>query len=107
MNIFEIITGTPIWVWAVFIYIIISGIALSRPRISSLGKLTITPMIFISWSIYSILNKCTNCPELLFFWMIALIAGIPCGYYIMKKLNFRIDHATKLIHLPVVWCHCY
>jgi hypothetical protein len=100
MNIIDIIKGTPFWVWIILGYLVFQGIRATKPSVLSAWQLTIMPLLFIIWSLYSLCSKCAEFNFFLGFWFIAFCVGIFIGYKIMQKVSFKIDAKTKLIHLP-------
>lgn len=99
MNIFDILLGTPYWVWIVFSYLLWVGMQATKPSTIPLWRMSIIPLIFLSWSLSSIYARCIACEELLGFWIVALAIGAFLGRYLMSRLDFRID-ADAMIHLP-------
>lgn len=100
MNLFNILQGTPYWVWILFAYLLMVGISALKSRSMPWWRFAIIPLIFTVWSLFSIYNKCTTCPLLFCIWLAALTIGTIGGYYLMNKTKFTIDAPTKLIHIP-------
>ena len=102
-NIFDIIKGTPYWVWALFAYIIIRGVQATKARAVPLYALVIMPVVFITWSLYSLCKKYGMASIPLGLWVIFAAAGMIIGYNMMKRLTLSIDTKTKSIYLPGSW----
>lgn len=99
MNIFDVLLGTPYWVWIAFSYLLWLGIQAIKPSAVPLWRMSIIPLIFLSWSLSSIYSRCIACTQLVGFWITALVIGAFLGRYLMSRLDFRID-ADAIIHLP-------
>lgn len=100
MNFFDLISGTPVWVWVIFVYLIIVGVNSFRSRTVSLGKLAIMPTLFMLWSLYSLYVKCASCYYFLIIWTACAVFGVIVGGRIIQRLRVSIDKHTKLIHMP-------
>lgn len=98
-SLFDIIQGTPLWVWGAFIYLLIIGLLASKTRTVSLYRLVIMPIIFTLWSLSSIHTKYA-CSSLSFaFWLTAFITGIIFAIHALHKKVIKVDHKHKLVTL--------
>ncbi|MBY0452342.1 MAG: hypothetical protein K2P92_04845 [Bdellovibrionaceae bacterium] len=78
----KIVSGTPIWVWAILGYLIYVGIQALKPRTVSLYRLIFLPLILILFK-YRLLSHPDAWIYLVFF-----ILGIGSGY--LKVRNKKI-----------------
>ncbi|NGX37998.1 MAG: hypothetical protein K1000chlam2_01167, partial [Chlamydiae bacterium] len=51
------LTGTPWWVYLLFVYFLYVGIKSLKPRVISLKKILILPLILFVWSLYGLIVK--------------------------------------------------
>lgn len=112
MTFLTIITGTPKWVWGIFAYLIFVGIKASKPTQTTASRLTIAPMMFTCWSLYSMAQK-TSFDLLLLYWIIAATVGFFIGAYFFAYRSISIvqkeEHNThghlfsSKIILPGSW----
>lgn len=102
MNILDILWGTPWWVYALFVYLLIVGIKSLRPDSASLPRLLIAPTVFIIWSLYSINVKYGLSPTTVGLWALALSIGIFIGLSILSK-GIKINRQNMLVHIPGSW----
>lgn len=93
----EIIKGTPYWAWLFLAYFIYVGIQALKERVVSIFRLSLMPILFILWSIFSLYSKTTFSLILYpFIWIIGMIFG----RIFMDKFAITIDKHSKLIRLP-------
>ena len=45
----QVLVHTPVWVWALFAFVIYQGITALRPREVPIWRLLIVPAVFIVW----------------------------------------------------------
>lgn len=83
----EYIRNTPVWVWPLLAFLIISGLKSFNESKVDLKKIFILPVMFISWSIYSIFVDLSYVFLSLSFFSFTLSIGILIGFIINK--NFR------------------
>ena len=50
----HLISNTPVWVWALLVFLVSRGIAAMRPGETSLTKLAIVPALFTAWGAWSL-----------------------------------------------------
>lgn len=87
----EYIRNTPVWVWPLLAFLIVSGLKNFNESKIDLKKIFIVPVMFLSWSIYSIVVDLSYVFLLLFFF--TLLIGILIGFFINK--NFRPMRSDK------------
>lgn len=93
----QIITGTPYWVWLLLLYLIFVGIDALKDSVLSLSRLAIMPLIFLLWSLFSLLGKAWI---VLGVYPVAWAVGSGLGYLFMHKLAIKVDRTTRLIFIP-------
>ncbi len=100
MNVIDIILGTPLWVWLLFGYLIFAGLQSIKPQSIPLWKFSIVPIIFISWSLSTIYHKCQHCMSMSIIWLGTLSIGFMIGYFLIRKINIKLDKKTHIIYWP-------
>lgn len=97
MNIIDILRGTPLWVYAIFAYILFIGIRATKPQKTSFYKMLILPIVFLFLTLYKKYNL-----ELshLLIYAVALIIGILIGWILTSKLKITVDKTTKMVSMP-------
>ena len=99
----DILNGTPWWVYALFIFLVASGIQALRPRSWPLARIAITPLAFTAWGVASLLLAPSLGASLVLTWLAT--AGASAGLTLMTWRSDRIsiDRATRRISLPGSW----
>lgn len=98
-GLFDILKGTPLWVWAVFIYLLIMGFQASKKRTILIARLPISPCIFIVWSLSSMHSKYGLNSLSLSLWLITCILGILLGFYVLQKETITINRENSSVQL--------
>lgn len=98
-NILEIFLGAPMWVYLVFVYLIIRGVIALRDRTLEFNKVAIIPILFTSWSIYSLVKRHGFSFSLLGLWSIPFIAGILIGWHVFSR-GIQVNNKDMLVHIP-------
>ena len=98
-----ILNGTPWWVYAVFIFLVASGIQALRPRSWPFARIAAAPLAFTAWGIASLLLAPSISASLVLTWLAA--AGSASGLALITWRSDRvsIDRATRRISLPPSW----
>lgn len=95
---YKILLGTPIWGWAIFIYLIFVGTQALKKRSASLHRLAIMPTVLTFFS--SEVSLYRNTGLQLLIWFVAWSAGIAIGFALIQRLRVSIDKETGLIMVP-------
>ena len=99
MSVTQIISGTPWWVWVIFIYVLIKGYQVTKDRIISLYKMMIVPIIFILLTLHTLFSLPMDFGKLVILGM-AGIFGIGAGFWEISRLFLVVDKKQKLIKTP-------
>jgi|1_EtaG_2_1085319.scaffolds.fasta_scaffold45224_1 hypothetical protein len=78
VSISSILSHTPVWVWALFAFLVLSGLSALRPRKSRPVTMLLLPVFFFVWGLYSVFMELPR-------WTIAL--GV---FAVMIAIGFRI-----------------
>jgi hypothetical protein len=101
MQLTEILTHTPWWVWVLLVYLVYRGICLLSPTSISPKRILLMPSIFLLWGIYGMFNKLAMPWTALFIFAIALIVGLLLGKTVMAMQQPAIfDSATGMVQRP-------
>ncbi|NBO23956.1 MAG: hypothetical protein EBU93_01760 [Chlamydiae bacterium] len=99
-SIWQILTHTTWWVFALFFYLLKIGIDATKPRIVSIKKLFILPIVFFAISINSLLSFFPLTLLPLLTYAIALTVGTAVGWRLVRKLKLGFDHIHHLVKVP-------
>ena len=89
---FEILKGTPFWVYLLLIVLIYKGIRALTPTTMRVKKLIILPAVFFILSLHKITNP--------YYYILFLIIGIIVGWLLYLRVKVKADKDKKLIGLP-------
>src|SRR3990167_10036300 len=96
-TIWDILEGTPTWVWVLFIYLMIIGFKARKIHVVSLFKLFILPALFFILAIYYLIVNFSSDVTAIFIWIIAFGVGTVLNWIIYKNLTLQADKKKHLI----------
>ena len=102
-TIWDILEGTPTWVWVLFIYLMIIGFKARKIHVVSLFKLFILPALFFILAIYYLIVNFSSDVTAIFIWIIAFGVGTVLNWIIYKNLTLQADKKKHLIKVPGTW----
>lgn len=95
-----IIRGTPVWVWAIFAFLIYRGASALHTRTVPLWTTFLLPTFFLGLAITSLIKSpCASCYTLS-MWLFALISGTAIAWFLNRALFIKADKRKMLIQLP-------
>lgn len=101
MSILDIFTHTPLWVWALFAFLLMRGIIALRTRTTRPGLMLILPVVFFVWALIAILFELPVWHLPLAAFVVTLAIGYPVGRAIAVRMPAaRFDPATGRILRP-------
>ena len=95
---YQILTHTPLWVFALFAYLVWQGIQAMQPRTTPIWRALIVPVVFIVWGISRIGFGHQDSAWPLVAWIVAALALLPLG--VLTPRPFEVDHTTGQIIRP-------
>ena len=101
--ILQIITHTPVWVWALLALLVGFGYQQTKSRTVSLRRVTIIPVILTALSIYGTLSAFGSSPAVILAW---LAAAILLAITVMRTplpTGTRFDNQTRQLHVVGSW----
>ncbi len=100
---FQLLEMTPWWIYLLFTYFLMLGVRASKPTVVSFKKLTVIPIFFLGWAIYSLFADLENRYFFLIPWIFALLAGSFIGYLQVRNWPLLVDAERQTISLPGSW----
>lgn len=98
-NLFYALKATPWWIYILFGYLISVGVRALNPRVLSINKMFILPLILGAWSIYSLFSDLRYWWELL-VWASAILVGFLIGLKLVRSLKkMKVDKKKLLVHI--------
>lgn len=99
-SIATILTHTPIWVYALFIFLVSRGIKALKPGEVTLAKLAIVPVLLTVWSIHDLVRIYGLSVTSVVPWAGAACAGALLGWLLIRRTTVEVDRARGLIARP-------
>lgn len=90
----SILHGTPLWVFALFAYLLWTGIRSLTASVRKLGLIWITPAIFIVWGLIGLFARSGSVTH----WLIAAVVGGGLGA--LAGVSVQLDREKRLVVLP-------
>ncbi|PHM39317.1 membrane protein [Xenorhabdus mauleonii] len=85
MSVSSIIKDTPVWVWALLVFLVMRGIKALSDREMRTERLFLLPMIFLIWGVHSVITETYFSNVALMMFGIGLILGIAIGWLMWKS----------------------
>ncbi len=99
----QIITRTPVWVWALLVLLVWVGLKQSLPRTVSLRRITVLPLIMVGLSLAGILTAFGSSHSTLLAW--AAAAAVAAAVVMTRRLAQATQYNawTQQFHIPGSW----
>ncbi len=98
-TVLQAIKATPWWVYILFFYVLYIGIRALKSRTMSVNRIFIIPLLFLFWSIWSLIARFQGAMDLL-IWGIFIVIGFTAGWGLFQRYKIRADHKKLLIRFP-------
>jgi len=89
-----LLSNTPVWVWALLVFLVARGVAAMKPGETSLTKLAIVPTLFVAWGIVSINHRFGNAWEAWCQWSVGIGAGVGLGWLLLRRATLTLNPST-------------
>lgn len=89
----HMLVDTPLWVYALFLFLLFRGIKARRPATVTLPRLAIIPLIFLFWDLYDLLIYRHLSVSIVLLWIGVLFIGALLGYVLIRPE--RITRGTE------------
>ncbi len=99
----QILTRTPIFVWAILALLVYRGVASSRDRDVNVGALAIIPVLMLCLSAQAMLTSFGFQPVVLAAWLTASCAGLWTGWRLVDISPIRSNPATRTVRVTGSW----
>jgi hypothetical protein len=95
---YQVLVHTPLWVFALFAYLVWQGIKAMQPRRTPIWRALIVPVVFIVWGVSRIGSGHQDGTWPLVAWIAAALVLLPLG--VLTPRPFDVDHTTGEIIRP-------
>ena len=96
----QILTHTPIWVFALFAALVYLGIKQMMPRQAGLNRVTILPLAMTVLSLLGVTSAFGNGRHALAAWALGAVLAFAVNFQIRRDQNARYDAAKRSFALP-------
>jgi hypothetical protein len=90
--------GTPIWVFALFGYLVWAGIRALTVSARKVSRVWITPVIFMAWGVIGLVMRSGPLAGNLLHWLVAALVGAAIG--VLVGVPLQVDPRKKLVVQP-------
>lgn len=100
---FDILRHTPAWVWGLFILLLALGLAQTRERSISLGRVVTLPLAMSLFAMFGHASVFRASPWTWVLWLSAAAASAAWFATSDVPAGQRFDARTRLVHMPGSW----
>ncbi len=101
MSLFNILTGTPLWVWILLIFLITMGIGALKDREMGVNRLFLLPLIFLFLGGSDVINELAFPRWGAISMLAGLMIGVGVGWLLWRAApRLKIKEGTDLIIRP-------
>ncbi len=99
----QIIANTPVWVWAILVFLVYRGMLSSLDRETSLKKVFIIPIVMLALSIQGILSAFGAGSTAVLVWLAAVVLGSVLSWQLFNLDNVRADPRRGVVFQRGSW----
>ncbi len=97
VSVYEVLAHTPPWVFILFAYLVSIGVLRLRPSVRQLGKIWITPLIFVAWGLAGLFKRHVEFGFVLPHWFMGAVIGGALG--LLGGMSLTVDRPRQLVLL--------
>ena len=98
VSVYDILSHTPPWVFILLAYLTWIGLLRLRPGVRQLGRIWITPAIFIVWGLVGLFHRPADFSFILAHWTVGAVVGAALGS--LGGMRLIVDRPRQLVRLP-------
>lgn len=95
----RIIAGTPLWVFALFAYVIWQGYRRLTPQVTAIHRVAIVPALFIAWGLHGLFSRPIGPEQVAAVWLPSAALGIVLGALTSPR-RLQVDRWRGLVLQP-------
>jgi hypothetical protein len=99
----DILSHTPIWVWAMLAYVATTTLRATRERTASLARLLVVPALFVVWGLSGLLTRHSLSLGLGVDWAVATAIGAALAFCVGKPVLLAVDRERRRVTLAGSW----
>jgi hypothetical protein len=97
---FDILRGTPWWVFLLAAVLVWLGLRSLRPRVTTVVRVLVTPTVFIAWGLASLTAGGGSSLTLALVWLLAAGAGVAFAALTVRMKELLVDRVHRLVLMP-------
>lgn len=90
----QFLSHTPLWVWALLIFLVTRGMAAMKSGETSLARLAIVPALFMVWGLWSITQRYGASWMAWVEWLVGIGAGMGLGWLLLRRATLVMNPTT-------------
>jgi hypothetical protein len=94
-----IVSGTPLWVFALLAYLIRQGIRRLDPQVSTIRRVAVAPLVFVAWGLYGLATRADATGLGLGLWLATAVGGIGLSL-LSRPRGLQVDRWRGLVRQP-------
>jgi len=99
----SILSGIPLWVYAVLAYGIFMGIRAMAVRTVSLKMLLLLPLVFLGLSLSSLVPLAVGAPLVAVVWLLCVALGAVLGWFYLTADPLSVERDKGRLVVPGTW----
>ena len=99
----QILTHTPLWVWAVLAFLLYRGLLSSVDREIALTRVFVIPVVMFALALQGIVSGFGAVPAAAAVWFACMLSGIALAWRTFDRDSVRIDAARRMIFQRGSW----
>lgn len=99
----QILTKTPVWVWALLAFLVYRGVVASVERVTSLRSAFLIPVVMLGLSVQGVASTFSANSPAMPIWLAALLAGTALTWSLVDPSRISADPSSRTIRQPGSW----
>ena len=99
----QILTRTPVFVWAILALLVYRGVVSSRDREVKIGALAVMPALMLCLSVQGLISSFGFQPVVLAAWLLASCAGLWTGWRLTDTSAIQGNPAARTVMVQGSW----
>jgi hypothetical protein len=99
----QIVSHTPVYVWAILAFLVVRGVAASRSRVVSYRSLFILPAVMLALGLSGIAWRAGGSALLAATWLAAMAAGAALAWRMSGGQVAAVDRTARTVRLRGSW----
>jgi multisubunit Na+/H+ antiporter MnhC subunit len=102
VSLYQILTHTPLWVWALLAFLIYRGLNAMQPRMITPSRALILPLVFLVWGLSGLINSRSLVLDLaLALFVVGALVGLAAGSALATLTPApRLDQQAGALAMP-------